>query len=354
MKKLTLISLLFFTVTACNEAQFAGNASKATNNRNVPNVIDSDLSCSINPNTINVNADASIAILATADKGELIQTIIRGEDTQRFEMTFKDLSYVRKDGEENKVKATTEGKYLVNLAYADSETQIVASCDFDAKAETTTPPVNPEKPVVEPTCEDDEISVGADIAFLIDNSNSNAATDCQDPEKVGNFRNAGLYSCSGETNREKAVKSAFALMQKISEKEPDNSLALSRVSVASFPSKDNFEGGWTQESNGWLNTDTTNLDALVQSMNFTRTPFGLTPYGSAFAAGSELFAGSETERNKVAVLVTDGEPTDQDPESVAIQAQELRDQGVEVICDSDRSILDTPIQASQAYFCGYS
>src|SRR5690606_38149690 len=49
------------------------------------------------------------------------------------------------------------------------------------------------------------------------------------------------------------------------------------------------------------------------------------------AAGSELFTGLQTERNKVAVLVTDGEPTDHDPASVSSKAKALRDQGVEVI-----------------------
>ncbi len=67
-------------------------------------------------------------------------------------------------------------------------------------------------------------------------------------------------------------------------------------------------------------------------MGFSRSPGGLTPYAAALTGASSLFtATTKDERARVAILVTDGEPTDRDPAGVAAQAASLRSQGIDVI-----------------------
>jgi hypothetical protein len=196
--------------------------------------------------------------------------------------------------------------------------------------ETETPET--ETPTTEDpeVCPDTHVPVGAHLAFLIDNSNSNAATDCENPKQVDTFKNTGVYECSGETNREKAVKSAYDLMKAIADK-AGNADAVSEVSIVSFPTRKDYQNGWQPDSDGWIEASGDNKTKVADAMLFSRTPFGLTPYGAAFTAGEELFAGINDAKAKVAVLVTDGEPTDKDPEAVAAKAKALRDSGVEVI-----------------------
>jgi hypothetical protein len=85
----------------------------------------------------------------------------------------------------------------------------------------------------------------------------------------------------------------------------------------------------------------------------------MTPYGAAFAAATELFqSASSDNRAKVAVLVTDGDPTDSDPSAVQAKADALRAAGVEVIVVTyagDRAAAHTQMMQSidQTYFSEY-
>jgi hypothetical protein len=187
-------------------------------------------------------------------------------------------------------------------------------------------------------CEDTQRSIGAHVAFLIDNSNSNSVTDCPSPVERGTQLNSRLYQCGGATNRETAVQSALKLLQAVAAKEAGNEAARSRIAVASFPTETDIIDGWTIQTkanganDGWLEATDTSASTLGQSLAFTRRPAGLTPYAGAFNAATRLFGGDANDgRAKVAVLVTDGEPTDADPDAVAAQAQTLREAGVTVI-----------------------
>jgi hypothetical protein len=166
---------------------------------------------------------------------------------------------------------------------------------------------------------------------VIDNSNSNAATDCPASKKTGTFNGVDVYECGGETNREKAVMSAYDLLTNIATKEPGNKLAVSRIAIASFPTVENYVDGWAVRSN-FVNASSGNRAAVKSAMAFARKPWGLTPYGSAMSAATQIFgAAASDKRAKVAVLVTDGEPTDRDPPRVAKLAADLRASGVQVI-----------------------
>ena len=73
----------------------------------------------------------------------------------------------------------------------------------------------PPHPPVAPTCS--EAPVGADVAFLIDNSSSNEVTDCPRPRATSRIKPNGtaIFSCDAETNREKAVLAGYDLLNEI-------------------------------------------------------------------------------------------------------------------------------------------
>ena len=199
------------------------------------------------------------------------------------------------------------------------------------------PPVTPVTPVVPPTipttpppvgpiCNDTQKAIGANIVFLVDNSNSNASSDC--PGVVTTQQS--VSTCAGETNREKSLLAAFDLLGDVSTEDTSPSAA-SNISIVEFPSA---SGTSKVATNGWISSrPVVESRATIQSaLTFARRPVGATPYGAAITAASTLFSSSPNdERSRVAVLITDGEPTDRDPVAVAATADELRKAGVEVI-----------------------
>ena len=185
-----------------------------------------------------------------------------------------------------------------------------------------------------PICKPSQRSIGANLAFLIDNSSSNSVTDCPGASKSGRFQDTDIYSCSSETNREKAVLAAFDLLADVAVRD-QSPAAASNVSIVGFPAANNAVQNVQMATNGWVGTRPLQQNRLtIQSaLQFTRQPMGATPYGSAINAVSDLFSSSPAadERSRVAVLVTDGEPTDRDPADVAARSKALHAAGVEVI-----------------------
>src|SRR5690606_14360241 len=99
----------------------------------------------------------------------------------------------RKDGNANRIKAAQEGAYAVTVAASsavEGKTFKTATCSFAAKK--VVPPA--------PTCDDTEKSIGGHLAFLIDNSNSNAATDCPEKTRIGTHAGTDIYECGAQTN----------------------------------------------------------------------------------------------------------------------------------------------------------
>jgi len=226
--------------------------------------------------------------------------------------------------------ADKDGTYTVELRKSSSAESISSSCVLTAGSEPP-PPILP--PIIEPPiCEKEQKTIGADIAFIIDNSNSNAVTDCPEAKEAGMFNGVAIYECMAQTNRELAVKAAFDLLSGIAEKESGNEMAKSKLSIASFPSSENYVTGWTDQSKGWIDTNSSNKDQLTSVMAFSRKPSGLTPYLAAMTGAESAFDKTSVDgRAKVTVLVTDGEPTDSNPSAVEAKAAALRAQGVKVI-----------------------
>lgn len=187
----------------------------------------------------------------------------------------------------------------------------------------------PPPPPVAPRCS--EVNIGAQLAFLIDNSSSNESTDCPSPRATGRVKPGGaaIFACDGETNREKAVLAAYDLLVEVSGADKANALATSSLGVISFPIGDN--AGFTEQQT-WTKTTLEQRASLPSAMRFARAPYGKTPYGEALNGAERLFASaSSDERQKVAILVTDGFPTDANPARVLQQAEKLRAAGVNVV-----------------------
>ncbi len=202
----------------------------------------------------------------------------------------------------------------------------------ETNTQSQTPIPTSEAPVT-PICAENQKSIGANIAFLIDNSSSNSGTDCPSPSKVGQYGGTDVFSCGAETSREKAVLAAYDLLADVSARDT-SPMAASNISIVGFPAANNAVQTVQVATNGWVSTrpGAENRTGIQTALKFTRQPMGATPYGTAVAAANGLFSiNSNDGRSRLAVLVTDGEPTDRDPSEVAVRAKALRDAGVEVI-----------------------
>ena len=237
----------------------------------------------------------------------------------------------------------TQGALLLTLAGSlNSCDKIMGKKDSgedsgSAPAPTATPtPIannpTPTPPSSSTACQSTQQTVGANVVFLIDNSNSNSATDCPAPSQIGVVSNQPVYKCASQTNREKAVLDAYDSLVNVANTDKRD-LAVSSVAVVQFPIPENNVDGSRVMTNGWIRTTSvaTDRSALEAALQFTRQPSGATPYGAGISAANRLYSSMQNDgRGRVAILVTDGEPTDRDPASTSAQAQLLRAQGVQV------------------------
>lgn len=328
-----MAAVLLQSLSACSTASFSGTApSRATGQ--TPQT-PGNLSCSIAPAAVKKGDSALVAVTADADVKELFQLIISPLGESSVRLVLKDGVWMKEDGTPNNLTGEAEGSYAVSLKKTAAQSTADATCSLTV-SNTPVGSVDPTDPTVptDPTepCSDGKRTIGADIAFLIDNSNSNAVTDCPAAKKAGVFNGVDLYECQDQTNREKAVNAAYELLATIAAKESDNPLARSKFAVASFPSASDYVTGWTDQSKGWIDVTAENRGKMNSVMAFSRKPSGLTPYMAAMTGATKAFEkASDDGRMKVAVLVTDGEPTDSDPSKVEAQAEALRSDGVKVI-----------------------
>jgi hypothetical protein len=322
-----LAVLVFSGLSACSTATFTGTTPNKATLPSTVVVKDPNLSCKIAPEVIKTGETALISVDALEYQGELFQTIKAPSGDTMTKLLFKDGVYVREDGAANSIVADKEGIYTVELRKSADASGMSSTCALTASAGPIQPPPPPP-----PVCKPEQKTIGADVAFIIDNSNSNAVTDCPEAKEAGMHNGVAVYECMAQTNREVAVKAAFDLLSDIAAKESTNAMAQSKLSIASFPSKEDYVTGWTDQSKGWIETNGTNKDKLTSVMSFSRKPSGLTPYLAAMTGAESAFAQTSADgRAKVAVLVTDGEPSDSNPSAVEAKAATLRSKGVKVI-----------------------
>ncbi len=392
MRLLTATVIGSALLVSCSQAQFYGTTPARAKTTPTTDPLKA-LSCSAAPASVKVGEPAVITVDDPAADAELLQTVVIGDKKTEMTLALEGGVYVVKGGAANQVTADQAGHFAVEIRKAGAAA-VLASCAFDAASETSatggtgtpggttdgtptkttggttdgTPtkttggttdgtPTGPTGGTTGgttdgaptgttggttgtttgdvppgPICTDTEHATGAHIAFLIDNSNSNSATDCPSPTEIETFQGSKVYACQGQTNREKAVMAAFDLLQSVADKEPASAAATSSLSIASFPTRADFMAGWSKETNGMIDVSAANRAATASALGFSRKPFGQTPYDGAITAANELFQGlADDGKARVAVLVTDGEPTDSNPGAVAAKAEALRAQGIQVI-----------------------
>ncbi len=328
---ISAVSLASFAL-ACSQAQFTGTPpARAKPKTEIPTPPPGGVSCAAAPASLKLGERATIGIRAEATDRELFQTVTSASGAKGELRLSRGESgvYVAAGGGENVVEALEAGIYKIEIRRLAGAAAADASCDLVAENGGVTLPPPPPPP---PQCEPTQQLVGAHVAFMIDNSNSNAATDCPSPTKTGTFQGADLYVCGGETSREKAVLSAFDTLLAVAAKEPANANAISTLAISSFPTTADYVGGWARETQGMLDVLPASRDTVKSAMQFSRKPYGLTPYGAGLAGADAMFQGlADDGKAKVAILVTDGEPTDRDPLAVIDTAAALKARGIDVI-----------------------
>jgi hypothetical protein len=216
--------------------------------------------------------------------------------------------------------------FLLALLCSCNEAKFAAGDDAHVEP---TPSLSPNATPPPQQCKDVKTVNGADLVFLLDNSGSNAETDCPSRQNQG----GGRFQCNGATERERAVLSAFDQLVKVEAKYKISNAAESRIAVASFPTRNSSVSGWEihgeQQAGGWYRTEANVRSDLSDLLAFTRRPYGHTPFGAGIEAAEYLFtrlpaASNNAPRSKLAILVTDGEPTDRDPVAVIDAATHLR------------------------------
>jgi hypothetical protein len=165
-------------------------------------------------------------------------------------------------------------------------------------------------------CTDGQEYVGANFVFMVDNSGSMGVTDCPTGD---------IQSC-GQTYRERAILNAFDILTEASEASEYATKAMSTVSIAQFtPQTRNAtlnEFDWNLLTVSSFPEDRDDLEAALQ---FTRAPSGDTPYLNALSIAQTIVQGDalNEDQQTVIVLVTDGDPTDRNPDEVRQLAQSI-------------------------------
>lgn len=209
----------------------------------------------------------------------------------------------------------------------------------DPTSSPSAPPISTAPSPAGPICQAGQQAVGAHVTFLIDNSGSHNLTDCPNPRRLAALvtpegESIERWQCEGQTSREAAVLSAFDALADVSAKDK-GALAVSQMSIVQFPTPENYKTGSRVMNGAWISTGADSQagkQAVAQAMTFTRTPLGSTPYGAAVDAANRIYSNVPADgKGRVAILVTDGEPTDKDPGAVSAAGKALLESGVDVI-----------------------
>ncbi len=312
LKGILPLSLLAF---GCNEAKFKSGAAES---RPIPPAL--SFSCTVKPETAQIGSMVDIAVTSSQPFAEkLFQKIKFGDRSVDHELSAKDGGFQLKDGP-NQFKAEVEGAHTVELRKS-ADGPVEGSCSFNVEKSS------------DPACKVGEQRIGGNVAFIIDNSYSHSTTDCQDIDRQL-WDSQKRVRCQQATNREKAVLSAFDVLNQISRESGSEDLSTSALAIASFPTRDETVNGMKIHTNGWVMAKAEVRAEIANSLLFTREPVGYTPYGAGMRAAESLFSnqqGLDAQKSKLAVLVTDGEPTDRNPADTSAIAQRLQASGVEVV-----------------------
>jgi hypothetical protein len=182
------------------------------------------------------------------------------------------------------------------------------------------------------------------IAFIVDNSGSHAAPGGTDPVRSSDASARGQVE--DHTYRQNAIFTAIDTIwgKETVQKEKKGSYTGSDVSLAFFPrmgsnteyQKLNLVSGEVDDAATATKFSSITYDAAAKqkvwdSLDFTHSPSGMTPYKAVLDAALELLPDDAADkRPREVFLITDGLPTDSSPKAVMSASQSLVSKGIRV------------------------
>jgi hypothetical protein len=321
-----LISAAFVISYGCNTTQFA----EAPRGKSAGSI--EAVACNVSPQVVLPGEKVTITVTGASNYAGRFKQEIAGPGTVTSTLVKGANGYGLQSGQANEFSFDKQGNYTVNLSELDYNAGISASCKFKVFREC---PVGSER-------------IGANVAFIIDNSGSHGASDCPGATEVKADNGQISYKCNAETNREKAVNFAVQMLKTAGQA---GGKASSHVSTAIFPQKDKVSSGFVIGKSGWIDS-TNSTSGIKDDLKLLRSPAGLTPYGEGLEAAKVLFSSTpDTSKKKVVIFVTDGYPTDQDP---YISLQKASASGAKIITvmvsSGDKgTLIDTHKQKLRSY-----
>ena len=174
----------------CNAAHFSSSPNSGrTPTTPAPPTTDPNaaLSCTAAPRTVKAGSEVLITVTGgAAITGPVFQTILGEDEVTNLKLKRAGDAFTKEDASANAIVPKKNGAHTVELRLTENSPKADGTCSF-VVSDTTTP----EKP--NPICVEGKKSIGAHVAFVVDNSNSNATTDC--PEHFIT-RDIGLMFCS--------------------------------------------------------------------------------------------------------------------------------------------------------------
>lgn len=299
-----VLGLAVIGAGACNTTEFVDRKSPGKRGSLDP------VSCTAAPSVVLPGEPVAVTISGGVKFGGTLTQTVSGPETSEMVLIKGGSGYVPRSGGLNEYNFNTQGDYVVTVEDSERKYGLKASCSFK---------------VFKP-CPTGTEAVGANVAFIIDNSGSHGGSDCPGVKSTKDENGRTLFECTGKTNREKAVEGALSILENVGK---SGGRSTSYVASAVFP-KDFTSGSVTGRA-GWVDPSA-NMSSVLEDMKIVRKPLGLTPYGEGLKAADRLFGNlADTSKDGYVIFVTDGFPTDRDPAASLELAQSLRAKGVKIL-----------------------
>lgn len=182
---------------------------------------------------------------------------------------------------------------------------------------TSNPTTNKPNPSTEPPaqCKNGIEQKGIFVLYVIDNSASNGKSDCG----IGDGQQE--VTCPGPTKREQAVLKSFDALIGV------DGDAVSKMAIVTFPSVSDKYNGADIQTPDWVDVTRENRSLVSNALRVTRTPKGMTPYGAGLEKAKDVMAqAAASDLKRLVILVSDGQPTDENVDIAKNNAAALRDQ----------------------------
>lgn len=296
------LSLMLLLGGGCKTAEFAGQHEYETLGQ---------LKCAVTPTTDYPSATFKISISGIDTYHGRIERTIRPQNSAATSETITVIQEPGKPlvkegaGSATSYKNSQAGDYEVDVKTLDY-VDLQGSCGFK---------------ILKP-CKQGMSRTGGYVAFVVDNSESHNVSDCPNRHQIGIHpvnKQDHLYECRKGTARERAVNYATQILGSFGE---NNAGATSFVSFALFPQMN--------KDPRWYNA-TKDRQILRNDLKLLRRPLGVTPYHEGLSSGIRIFASltgkhSSGDKPRILLFITDGFPTDKDPQQTLQLAQQLKSQ----------------------------